>query len=136
MRRTIRKAVKIGAVMAVLAVLFWALPLWAVAVPVLVYLLFGIIDVARNDMGGVAPVLKRYFFGNGLLTWALSPFNLLMDLLSKRTGGILRVSDLPADMQEEIEIMLAAVRREKDGIVARIEARNTPSERVMLMYKW
>src|SRR5262249_47723928 len=46
----------------------------------LFYAVCGIYDVARNRNidGGV---LQRYFLGNGIATWLLSPFNILMDIL-------------------------------------------------------
>lgn len=136
MNKTLRKILRIAPVILVLAVLLYFLPFWAIAAPILVYLVLGIIDVSRNDLGGEAPVIKRYFAGNGILTWLLSPFNLLMDLLSTRTKGVLQVSDLPPDMQAEVNEILDIVRREKDTFIERIEAKRAASERVMLMFQW
>jgi len=45
------------------------------------YALCGIYDVSRNS-GLNGGVLRRYFLGNGTLLWLLSPFNILMDLLT------------------------------------------------------
>ena len=136
MSKKFRRVLRIGVVSSVVALLFFLLPFWVLAAPIVAWLVFGVIDVARNDMGGEAPVLKRYFFGNGILTWLLSPFNLVMDLLSKRTARVLKIEDLPEDMRGEVECMLDAVRREKDNIIARIQQTNSGNERLMLMYKW
>lgn len=136
MNKTFRKILRIAPIVLVLALLLYFLPFWVIATPVLVYLVLGVIDVSRNDLTDDAPVLKRYFAGNGILTWLLSPFNLLMDLLSKRTKGVLQVSDLPPEMQAEINEILAIVRREKDTFIERIEAKRAASERVMLMFQW
>jgi len=136
MNKTLRKALRIAPVILVLALLLYVLPFWAVAAPILVYVVLGVIDVSRNDLGGEAPVIKRYFAGNGILTWLLSPFNLFMDLLSKRTPGVLQVADLPPDMQREINGLLDVVKREKDTFIERIEAKRANSERVMLMFQW
>lgn len=45
------------------------------------YVLCGVYDVSRNNNID-RRMLYRYFFGNGVPTWALSPFNILMDLLT------------------------------------------------------
>ncbi|MCW3060903.1 MAG: hypothetical protein JWQ02_2724, partial [Capsulimonas sp.] len=46
-----------------------------------VYTAAGAYDVLRNKPADKA-VVKRYFTGNGILTWVLSPLNTLLDLLS------------------------------------------------------
>jgi aspartyl/asparaginyl beta-hydroxylase (cupin superfamily) len=78
----------------------------AIAIPVLaaaayyipiaaaIWLVCGIIDVMRNK--GRTPLLyNRYFFGNGVPTWLLSPFNLLVDLISYRNPGVYALDDFP-----------------------------------------
>src|SRR5258708_15964773 len=45
------------------------------------YLCCGLVDVLRNRRRTLS-TLNRYFAGNGLCTWLLAPFNLLMDALS------------------------------------------------------
>jgi len=47
----------------------------------LFYAICGAYDVGRNQ-GLNFSTLRRYFIGNGFLTWVLSPFNTLLDLLS------------------------------------------------------
>ena len=46
----------------------------------LFYAICGAYDVGRNQ-GLNFSTLRRYFIGNGFLTWVLSPFNTLLDLL-------------------------------------------------------
>ena len=47
----------------------------------LVYLLCGAYDVSRNT-GLNLSTIRRYFLGNGVLLWVLSPINVLLDILS------------------------------------------------------
>src|SRR5208282_6747156 len=75
----------------------------------LVFVVCGILDVLRNrplswDTTG------RYLFGNGVLTWILSPFNLLMDLISLPywNKGIYKLTDLPKGYQTEIQTLIDA----------------------------
>src|SRR5437868_388286 len=73
------------------------------------YLCCGLVDVLRNRRR-TPSTLNRYFAGNGVCTWLLSPFNLLMDLLSLpfRNKGIYKLGDLPGPYQEEIKSIIAA----------------------------
>jgi hypothetical protein len=47
----------------------------------LFYAVCGAYDVGRNSALNLS-TLRRYFIGNGFPTWILSPFNILLDLLS------------------------------------------------------
>ena len=47
----------------------------------LFYAVCGAYDVSRNT-GLSFSTARRYFIGNGFMTWVLSPFNILLDLLS------------------------------------------------------
>lgn len=136
MNKKFRKILRIAPVVIVLAVLAYLLPIWMLLVPILAYAIFGFLDVRRNDLDSEAPVLKRYFAGNGLLTWLLSPFNLVMDLLSKPNKGVLDLADLPEQCQGEINRLVEYVMREKQTLIDRIEAKMAASERVMLMLTW
>ncbi len=62
----------------------------------LFYVVCGLYDVSRNSNLGL-PLISQYFFGNGLLTWLLSPLNILLDLISLPfvNKGIYRLEDLP-----------------------------------------
>lgn len=136
MNKKLKKALKIAPILGVAALLVTIIPLWILAIPVLAYLTFGVIDVSRNELTDEAPVWKSYFVGNGLLTWLLSPFNLLMDLLAQKKPGVLQLSDLPEDCQREITDVISVVTREKDNIVERMQSQMADSKRVMLLFKW
>src|SRR6478672_7060133 len=90
------------------------LTLAAVFVPRLLafYVACGLLDVLRNQ-NRTRSTLDRYFFGNGLFTWLLSPFNLLLDLLCVpyRNRGIYRLGDLPKEYQQEIQSVIDAAQR-------------------------
>ena len=47
----------------------------------LFYFLFGVYDVIRNTKLNFT-LFQSYFVGNGVLTWILSPFNVLLDILA------------------------------------------------------
>ncbi len=101
----------------------------------LFYALCGIYDVGRNRPPS-GTVLERYFLGNGVLTWLLSPFNILMDLLALPyvNKGVYRLADLPAPYQEEVKRLIETARQE--GLVAKLEARSKESPRTMIFFKW
>jgi len=65
---------------------FWSLiPLWVI---------FGLIDVSRHKTMNFK-LIKEYFMGKGVLTFLLSPLNLLTDLLSHRNLHTFKVNNLP-----------------------------------------
>ncbi|WP_024298878.1 aspartyl/asparaginyl beta-hydroxylase domain-containing protein [Methylomicrobium lacus] len=101
----------------------------------LFYLLCGIYDVSRNSNIDMR-ILQRYFLGNGVPTWALSPFNILMDLLTLPyiNKKIYQLHDLPADCQQEIEHILAAAKSE--NLVDQLANRVENVKRGMLFFKW
>jgi beta-hydroxylase len=99
------------------------------------YLLCGIYDVARNKaLSG--DVIKRYFLGNGILTWVLSPFNILLDLLCLPywNKGVYRLEDLPTAYRSEIQHMIDAA-YEAD-LVGQLEERVKDQARSMIFFKW
>src|SRR5262245_10005563 len=69
----------------------------------LFYLVCGSYDVSRNRPLTLSTI-RRYFIGNGMLLWLLSPINILLDLFSLPyiNKGIYRLEDLPPDFQDEI----------------------------------
>ena len=100
-----------------------------------VYFLFGLLDAGRNRPWKWA-TFDRYFFGNGVFTWLLAPFNLLMDFLClpHRNRGIYRLSDLPAGHQAEVrELIEAAHRRDLVGL---LEAKLGDNKRGMIFWQW
>jgi aspartyl/asparaginyl beta-hydroxylase (cupin superfamily) len=114
----------------VLAAAFYFIPIAAA-----VWLVCGIIDVMRNK--GRTPLLyNRYFFGNGVPTWLLSPFNLLVDLLSYRNPGIYTLDDFPPAYRAEIDEVLSVFKDNKDRIIADIDAKFEKGRRGMYVYRW
>jgi len=101
----------------------------------LFYALCGIYDVSRNP-GLNGDVLRRYFLGNGTLLWLLSPFNILMDLLTLPhiNKGVYRLEDLPAAYQEEVKRLIEVA--QKENLVAQLEERSKEFPRTMIFFKW
>jgi len=101
----------------------------------LFYVICGAYDVSRNrHLDG--RLLYRYFFGNGTPTWALAPFNVLMDLLTLPyvNKKVYQLRDLPLDCQQEIEQVLATVKSE--NLVEKLAGRVEKVRRGMIFFKW
>ena len=101
----------------------------------LFYVLCGAYDVSRN--GNIdGRLLYRYFFGNGVPTWALSPFNILMDIVTLPyiNKKIYQLQDLPEECQAEIKELLEVVKAEK--VVDEIASRAEKIRRSMIFFKW
>ena len=101
----------------------------------LFYVLCGIYDIARNP-GIDRALVWRYFFGNGIPTWLLSPFNILMDLLALPyiNRRVYRLEDLPAAHQKEVRRLIDVARQE--NLVGQIEERAKAFRRTMVFFKW
>ena len=99
------------------------------------FLCCGLLDVLRNQHRNYA-TLDRYFAGNGVLTWLLSPFNLLMDVLALPywNQGIYRLADLPQDYQDEINAVIAAAHQHE--LVEKLATRVEGKQRGMIFFKW
>lgn len=97
------------------------------------YLLCGILDFSRNHTYEWSSI-NRYFFGNGILTWVLSPFNLLMDLISRKNKGIYELSDLPKDYQEEINYLIQTF--SEKNILDTLKEKMESKKRGMVFFKW
>ncbi len=99
------------------------------------YLLCGLIDVRRNRQADV-DLLNRYFTGNGVFTWLLSPFNLFMDLLTipYRNRGVYQLADLPKPYQEEIQSLINAASHSR--LVEQLQSLVEGQERLMIFFKW
>lgn len=109
--------------------------LWFIPVVTIVWLACGLIDVMRNTRRD-AMVFERYFLGNGIPTFLLSPFNLLIDLLSYRNKGIWKMEDLPPAWREEVEFVLGTFRTRKDEIVGDIDKVFEAGRRGMYVFSW
>jgi aspartyl/asparaginyl beta-hydroxylase (cupin superfamily) len=101
----------------------------------LFYIVCGIYDVSRNEKLSVS-LVHRYFFGNGLLTWALSPFNILMDICSLPfiNKKIYKLEDLPSPCQEEIKQVLNAA--DDETILINLTSKVEKINRGMIFFKW
>jgi beta-hydroxylase len=99
------------------------------------YVLCGLYDVSRNDERTISS-FERYFLGNGLLTWLLSPVNVLLDLLSLPyiNKGVYQLEDLPAGHQREIVSLIEAASRQ--GLVSQLQQAASAQTRSMFFYKW
>lgn len=125
--KVLKKAVK-RVVPLALAVYF--IP-WVLAT----YVCCGLLDVLRNRRRTWG-VLDRYFAGNGVVTWLLSPFNLIMDVLCLpyRNRGIYQLADLPDAYRAEVDAIVAAA-YDRD-VVGQLEAKGDQSKRGMMFFKW
>ena len=101
----------------------------------LFYAVCGFYDVARNT-GLDGGVVRRYFLGNGILTWLLSPFNIFMDLLSLPyiNKGVYQLADLPLAYQAEVKRLIDAA--QKENLVRQLEERSKENPRTMIFFKW
>ena len=105
---------------------FWLLiPLW---------IIFGLIDVSRHKTMNFK-LIKEYFMGKGVLTFLLSPLNLLTDLLSHRNLHTFKVNDLPPAHQNEINEVIELFDKNSKQIANRFKEA-TNDNRTMLFYKW
>lgn len=102
---------------------------------VLAYAVCGAIDVLRNTPRRL-DTIQRYFLGNGLLTWLLSPFNLLMDAMTLpfRNKGVYQLSDLPLRYQTELLAILKEV--DTEAFHSSIKPLFADYPRGMFFYKW
>lgn len=99
------------------------------------YVVCGALDFSRNRAKSLSS-LERYFFGNGVFTWLLSPFNLLMDVLCLpyRNKGVYRLTDLPADYQAEVNELIEAVHRQ--DLIGQLNSKISEHQRGMIFFKW
>lgn len=101
----------------------------------LAFLLCGVLDVGRHRKRSYE-LIERYFLGNGVLTWLLSPINLLADLLSPHNPGVYRIEDMPAEQRSEIEACVRAFVANGDRIKEHLSGVSARSRRTMLTFKW
>ncbi|MCY2982202.1 MAG: aspartyl/asparaginyl beta-hydroxylase domain-containing protein [Planctomycetota bacterium] len=101
----------------------------------LTYLAMGFADVLRNRPRTIR-TMDRYFAGNGVFTWLLSPFNLLMDLfcLPYWNRGIYRLQDLPEGYRSEIQTLIDAAADR--NLVGLLESKMQEKKRGMIFFKW
>jgi hypothetical protein len=95
----------------------------------------GAYDLRRN-VGLDQSMTKRYFTGNGILTWLMSPFNSILDFLALPyvNKGIYELSDLPEAYQAEIQKLIDAAA--KAELVSQMEETVKTHSRTMVFWKW
>jgi beta-hydroxylase len=113
----------------------FALALYFIPQVLIGYLALGFVDVARNKPL-TWPTAERYFTGNGVLTWLLSPFNLLMDLLALPyvNKGVYTLADLPEGHQQEIKTLIDAAHHR--NLIGMLDAKLGDNKRGMIFFKW
>jgi hypothetical protein len=101
----------------------------------LFYAACGAYDVSRNHDLELS-TLRRYFIGNGFLTWVLSPVNIVLDLLSLPyvNKGVYRLEDLPPACQDEVRRLIRIANEQ--NLVAKIEERAKQFSRIMVFFRW
>jgi beta-hydroxylase len=95
----------------------------------------GALDVSRHRKI-TYELIEKYFMGNGIFTWLLSPFNLIADLFSYRNKGQYALADLPPAHREEIEACVRAFIDNRDRLKAHLANTIAESKRAMLTFKW
>src|SRR6476646_11893569 len=98
------------------------------------YAICGLYDVSRNRVN--VTTLRRYILGNGFATWALSPINVFLDLISLPhiNRGVYRLEDLPTAQREEVTRVIQAA---KDAdLVRQLDERAKENERTMICFRW
>jgi beta-hydroxylase len=120
---------------AAIAALLLAIALYFIPILTAIFVVCGLIDIMRNDQRNWK-LFDRYFLGNGLFTWLLSPFNLIVDLLCYRNPGVWKPDQFPHDYQREINEVLDVFKARKDEIIADIDANFGTGRRGMYVYQW
>jgi aspartyl/asparaginyl beta-hydroxylase (cupin superfamily) len=102
---------------------------------VLLFVLCGLLDISRHRNIN-AELVQKYFTGNGILTWLLSPINLLSDLFSRRNRLIYKLEDMPPEHRREIETCVREFIANGDRIKEHVQKSLAGSRRGMLTFKW
>ncbi len=129
-KKTLKTIRKIGIAVLVLAVAFYFIPIITA-----LFVLCGLIDVLRNDRKN-QQLFSLYFLGNGMFTWFLSPFNLLVDLVSYKNWGVWKLDQFPDDYRREIDEVLDIFKTRQAEIIADIDANFESGRRGMYVYQW
>jgi beta-hydroxylase len=118
-----------------IAIPLLALCLYFIPILTVIFIALGLIDVLRNDKKDQL-LFSRYFLGNGMFTWLLSPFNLLVDLICYRNRKVYKLDDFPDAYRQEIDFILGTFREKKTEIIADIDANFGAGRRGMYVYRW
>ncbi|HEX7759778.1 MAG TPA: aspartyl/asparaginyl beta-hydroxylase domain-containing protein [Caulobacteraceae bacterium] len=108
---------------------------WFAPIPTLILFICGSLDVGRHSRFRW-PLVEEYFTSKGLVTWLLSPINLLADLASRGGTGLVRFEDMPEAHRQEIEACVAAFIDNGDAIRTHIQESLGATPRAMLTFQW
>ncbi|MGH7120306.1 MAG: aspartyl/asparaginyl beta-hydroxylase domain-containing protein [Acetobacteraceae bacterium] len=108
---------------------------WFVPVPTAILVACGAADLLRHRHLTLR-LAEQYFTGNGILTWLLSPLNLLADLFSYRNRGVFRLSDLPPAHQAEITACTQALTEHATEVKAHVAQALGGKRRGMFTFQW
>ena len=133
--RIVKKVLKRTVPMALAAFLTLYFELWIIPAVLVTYSIFGLYDVLRNNQR-TPRTLDRYFAGNGVFTWLLSPFNTCMDILCLPywNRGIYKLTDLPEGYRAEIHVLIDAAKER--NLVGLLESKMGEKKRGMIFFKW
>jgi beta-hydroxylase len=125
--RIVKKLIKV--------VVLFGLAIYFLPWVLLSYLVCGLLDVLRNRPRKLS-TFDRYFTGNGVFTWLLSPMNLLLDLfcLPYCNRGIYTLDDLPAGHRAEVEALIEAAHRR--DLVGALQEKMGDKKRGMIFFQW
>ena len=129
-RASVKRARRVVVAAAVLTPAMYFVPMLT-----LFMIVCGVIDVRRHKKI-TYELLEKYFLGNGLFTWMLSPLNLLADLLAHRNRVIYKLEDMPADHRREIETCVREFVDNGERIKAHVAETLEQNKRCMLTFRW
>lgn len=126
--KTFRRRILVPAIILIPAIYF-------IPYVVLFYAICGIYDVSRNH-GLSLGTIRQYFLGNGVLTWILSPFNIVLDILSLPyiNKGIYQLEDLPPAYRQEFQQLIKAA--VDADLVRQLDERAKENARTMMFFRW
>lgn len=103
----------------------------------LIWLACGLLDVLRSSPRSWY-LLRRYFGSQGgLITWFLSPFNLMLDAFAAPNRKIYQLDDYPDAWRAEIDQVLGIFDSRKNDIINFTQSVNTEDkQRSMYLAKW
>lgn len=128
-----KRLVKYALIISAVASVTWFIPYAGYVISF--FLICGLLDLSRNTP--ITPlVVKRYFLGNGLLTFFLSPINLLIDLLCHKNHKVYALEDYPETHQKELRELLMLFDNHKDKIKNYIDDSMEKEGRSMIFFKW
>jgi beta-hydroxylase len=109
--------------------------LYLVPVAALLLVVCGAVDIGRHRKISYG-LIEKYFMGNGIGTWLLSPLNLVADLLAYPNKGQYALADLPNEHRSEIEACVRAFADNGERIKAHLAKTFGQNKRCMLTFKW